>query len=386
MESIHSKKNSSGSKKKLFLWGGIFVAVIICLLLIRYFSLFWGLTVDRKVDVKQTKEGSTSILLMGKGGGNHDGPNLTDTIILATVNPEKNTVNLISIPRDLYVKSMGRKINAAFAIGEEKEGKGMLYAKSIVASVTGIKPDYVVIIDFSGFEKLIDLLGGIDVQVDNTLVDNAYPVEGKEKELCGVTEDGIASFSAQIASSSATEYDLFPCRFEVLEVDEGTQHMNGELALKFVRSRHALGSEGSDFARSKRQQSVINAIREKVLSLGTLANPLKVVGIIGILKDNIATDIQEKEYDDFIKLAQKMKGAKIMNNALDTGEGERYGLLINPPLDDSVSFQWVLSPRVGVGNYSEIKEYVSCIVLGKQCEVRESGIGEVTVPTTTKAP
>lgn len=363
------------------------MAIIIVVLLIRYFSLFWGLTVDRKVDVKQTKEGSTSILLMGKGGGSHDGPDLTDTIMLASLNPEKNTVDLISIPRDLYVKSMGRKINSAYVIGEEKEKKGMLYTKAVVASVTGVKPDYAVIIDFSGFEKLIDLLGGIDVQVENTLIDNAYPTEGKERELCGVTEDGLASFSAQIATSSATESEIFPCRFEVLQVKEGAQHMNGELALKFVRSRHALGQEGSDFARSKRQQSVINAIREKVLSLGTLANPLKVVGIIGILKDNIATDIQEQEYDDFIKLAQKMKGAKITSYVLDTGDIERgrYGLLVNPPLDESVGFQWVLSPRIGVGDYSEIKEYISCVLSGKTCEITETGVGIVASPVISPA-
>lgn len=389
MESIHSKKNMQDSKKKLFMWSGFFVVIIIIILLVRYFSLFWGLTIDRDVDVKQTKEGGTSILLMGKGGGSHEGPDLTDTIMLASLNPEKNTVDLISIPRDLYIKSMGSKINAAYIKGE-KEKKGMIYAKAIVASVTGIKPDYAVVIDFSGFEKLIDLLGGIDVNVDNTLIDSAYPTEGKERELCGVTEDGLASFSAQIATSSATESDIFPCRFEVLRIEEGKQHMKGGLALKFVRSRHALGNEGSDFARSKRQQSVINAIREKVLSLGTLANPLKVVGIIGILKDNIATDIQENEYDDFIKLAQKMKGAKITSHVLDTGDvsDERYGLLINPPLDESVGFQWVLSPRAGVGDYSEIKEYVLCVLEGKECEITETDVRVIASPTSvqTKTP
>lgn len=372
------------NKKNLLIWGGIFIVIILVLLLVRYFSLFWGLAIDRSVDVKQTKDGSVNILLLGKGGGSHDGPDLTDTIILANINPEKNRITMISIPRDFYMSSTKSKINKIYADGQKNGDKGILLSKAAVNSLTGVHPDYAVVIDFSGFEKLIDLLGGIDVTVENTLDDYAYPVEGKEDELCDHTEDGIASFSAQIATSSATEFDIFPCRFEHLHVDAGVEHMDGKTALQFVRSRHALGKEGSDFARSKRQQNVIQAIREKVLSLGTLANPLKVVGIIGILKDNISTDIQEKEYDDFIKLAQKMKGAEINTYVLDIGNEAdgRYGLLVNPPLSEDVGFQWVLSPRTGVSNYSEIKDYVRCVIDDKSCEITETDV-VVSAPVTS---
>lgn len=368
---IHQK-----SKKNLLVWGGIFVLIIAVLLLFRYFSLFWGLTVDRRVDVKQTKDGSVNILLLGKGGGNHDGPNLTDTIMLANINPEENRVTLISIPRDFYLTSTKSKINKVYSDGQNEGEKGILLSRAAVSSITGVRPDYAVVIDFSGFEKLIDLLGGIDVTVENTLDDYAYPVEGLEDELCDHTQDGIASFSAQIATSSATEFDIFPCRFEHLHVEKGVIPMDGKTALQFVRSRHALGQEGSDFARSKRQQNVIQAIREKVLSLGTLANPLKVVGIIGILKDNIATDIKEEEYDDFIKLAQKMKGATIKSYVLDAGDeaDTRYGLLVNPPLSQEVGYQWVLSPRTGVSNYSEIKKYVACVIEGRECEITKDAV------------
>ncbi len=363
------------TNKKKRNWGLFIVGLIFLILLIKSIFLIWDFFVDKKINIKKSENGNVNILLMGIGGENHEGPDLTDTIIFANLEPDKNVVNLISIPRDLYLDSIGAKVNSAYAIGQEKDGRGMTLASAAVGSVIGVNPDYVFIIDFSGFTKLVDLLGGIDVNVENTLDDFAYPVEGKEKDLCGLTEDSLATLSAQIATGSATEFDLFPCRFSHLHVGDGNQHMDGNLALKFVRSRHALGVEGSDFARSKRQQLVINALKSKVLSLGTLANPVKVIQIVGILKDNIFTDIPQGQYDDFIKLAQKMKGAKINSYVIDQGDSynDRLGLLKNPPLSD-YGGQWVLAPRVGRGDFSEVKEFVNCIISGKKCEVGREGI------------
>ncbi len=376
-----SKKNLLISKKALVITLVILVSIVI-IFLISHFSFFWGLLIDRRININKGSFGNVNVLILGIGGGNHEGPDLSDTIILASLQQEKNKISLISVPRDLFIKSLGSKINAAYATGQEKGNNGILLARSTVDFVTGVRPDYVVVVDFSGFIKLVNLLGGIDVNVEHTLDDYAYPVEGKEKELCGVTEDGIASFSAQIATGSATEFDAFPCRFENLHVEMGQQHMNGELALKFVRSRHAIGAEGTDFARSRRQQLVINAVRNKILSLGTLANPVKIIGMIGILKDNIHTDIPEDQFDDFIKLAQKMKQAKISSYVIDWGDAQnsRPGLLINPLLKD-YNGQWVLIPRRGVSDFSEIKNYVACAATGATCLVTENSIVENPTPT-----
>lgn len=364
-------------KKKIFLFVLLGIFIMVAIFVIRFFSLFWGVVVDKNIQIKKNEQGMVNILLLGIGGGAHDGPNLTDTIILASLDPKKNTVNLISIPRDLYVPALKGKINRVYSDGEEKgKGNGILLVKSAINSVTGIKPDYAVVIDFSGFVKLVDLLGGIDVVVKNPLTDYEYPVTGLENELCGYEEDGIASFSAQIATGSATEPEIFPCRYETLHVDAGEVHMDGEFALKFVRSRHAIGEEGTDFARSARQQAVINAVRTKVLSLGTLTNPVKIFGIIDILTDHIKMDIAENEIDDFIKLAQKMKDARITNYVLDMGDerSSRPGLLIHPDISEEYGFQWVLAPRLGRDDFSEIKEYIMCIILGKNCEVTEEAV------------
>ena len=363
----------------------IVFVILFVVLLVRYVPILWGIFIDKRIDLTTTSEGNVNLLLMGIGGGNHDGPDLTDTIILANIQPDKKIVHLVSIPRDLYIKPLGSKINAAYADGQKK-GKGILLSKSTVGAVTGIIPDYTVVLDFSGFVKLVDVLGGIDVEVKNQLDDYAYPVEGEENELCGNTQDSLATFSAQIATGSATEADLFPCRFTHLHVEKGTQHMDGKLALPFVRSRHAAGSEGTDFARSSRQQLVIEAVRNKLLSLGTISNPLKIFSIIQLLKQNINTDIPEDKFDDFIKLAQKMKGAQITSNVIDQGntEEERYGLLVNPPLQD-YNGQWVLAPRVGSNDYSEIQSYISCLIGNNICTITATSV-ETASPTPSVKP
>lgn len=348
-------------------------------------SLLWNLAFNKSVELKKD-DGSINILLLGIGGGKHDGPDLSDTIILANIQPAKNEINLISIPRDLWIPDLKAKVNSAYSTGQDKGNKGIILADAAVEKVVGKQIDYTVVVDFSGFVKLIDLLGGVDVLVKRTLDDYAYPIEGKENDSCGLSQDQIASLSAQIATASASEADSFPCRYKHLHVDAGQQHMNGELALEFSRSRHAFGVEGTDFARSERQHLVITAIRSKVLSLGTLANPVKVLGIFNILKDNINTDIQTNEIDDFVRLMQNMKNAKINNYVIDMGDesSNRYGLLTNPPVSSETGGQWVLAPRVGNGDFSEVQQYVGCIIENKKCEVGEKGIIFIKEKTAVK--
>jgi anionic cell wall polymer biosynthesis LytR-Cps2A-Psr (LCP) family protein len=147
--------------------------------------------------------------------------------------------------------------------------------------------------------------------------------------------------------------------------------MDGETALEFVRSRHAKGSEGSDFARSKRQEKIINGFKEKVLSAETLINPAKVLNLYSVLKGSIDTDIKQEEFDDFIRLAQKMSNAKIQSAIIDIGDEqtERAGLLFHPLITEEYNYEWVLIPRIGNGNFSEIYNYVSCEIGTGGCPI-----------------
>lgn len=357
----------------------------------QYLPVLWDLIAKNDIQLKHASPDKTiNMLLLGVGGGTHDGPDLTDTIIFASVDPNNKKVTLVSIPRDLWEPHLHAKINSAYTYAEEQQsGSGLDYTKKLVSNMLGQPIDYSVKLDFGGFVKAVDMAGGLDINVDHTFDDYQYPIEGKEADSCGLTDETIASLSAQVASGSATENEAFPCRYEHLHFTQGPTHMDGVTALKYVRSRHASGKEGSDFARSKRQEKVINAFKEKIFSAGTLLNPVKVVNLLSVLKDSIKTDIKESEYDDFAHLAEKMKGAKISSAIIDTGDQseDRYGLLINPPMGPEYGNQWVLSPRLGNGKYAEIQEYISCQIKGIACTVGEYGIITPTpIPSVTITP
>jgi LCP family protein required for cell wall assembly len=343
---------------------GVFFLVRVLPAFGTYSSVVFQMLLNREIALKKTQD-RVNILLLGIGGGTHEGPNLTDTIIFASIDPKMQQITLVSIPRDLWIPELQAKINTAYAIGKEKrKDGGLTLAKAVVKNVLGQPIDYAIRIDFNGFVKAIDMLGGLEINVDRVLDDYAYPIAGKEDDTCGHTEEDIADLSMQIATQSATEFEAFPCRFEHIYFAVGQQHMDGQTALKFVRSRHALGIEGSDFARSKRQEKVISAFKDKVFSVGTILNPVKLVSLYEIFKDSIDTDIRQEEYDDFIKLAQKMKEAKIVSVALDFGDpkSKREGLLVNPPMSNEFKGQWVIIPKEGNGNYQRIQQYVSCSI------------------------
>lgn len=335
-----------------------------------YIKPLFELTFENKIELKKVEKQRINMLLLGIGGGAHDGPMLTDTIMFASIDPVKLSVTLVSIPRDLWIEDVSDKVNKIYAFSEVKErGSGLAEVKKTIGEVVGQKIDYGFRIDFSGFIKAVDLLGGIDVGIERSFDDYAYPLSGKETDTCGKIDEEIASLSAQIATGSATDFEIFPCRFEHLSFEKGKQHMDGETTLKFVRSRHALGPEGTDFARSKRQEKVIKAVKDKVFSAGTILNPVKLLGLYEIVKDSIDTDIKEEEVDDFIKLAQKMKTAEIRSVVLDVSDEVREApsLLMNPPTSEEFAYQWVVIPKAGKNDYSEIHTYIMCVIKYNGC-------------------
>lgn len=336
---------------------------------LRFSPVLLDLLFRKDITLKKTN-GNINVLLLGIGGGSHDGPNLTDTIILANLDTINNKVTLASIPRDLWVPDLAgnvKKINSAYAYGESvRKGGGLPLAKAAIAKITGQNIDYGIRIDFSGFVKAVDITGGLDINVDRSFDDFQYPIEGKETDTCGITIDKLQAMASESAEQQAAE---FICRYESIHFNKGLNHMNGETALKFVRSRHAKGVEGTDFARSQRQEKVIKAFKDKVLSAQTLINPAKTIGLYNILQGSIDTDIKQNEFDDFIRLAQKMKNATIQSFVIDIGDEQtqRSGLLVNPSSSSEYNYAWVLIPRVGNGNFSEIQKYLACFINNSSC-------------------
>lgn len=355
--------------KKFFLIIGIILLLIGVRFMYKnaqYFPLLFELLFHKEITLKKAENHNVNILLLGTGGGTHDGPNLTDTIIFASLNTDKNTATLVSIPRDLWITDLKGKINTAYAQGEGKRrGGGLLVVKAAVAKVVKQNVDYAIRIDFNGFVKAVDLVGGLNVNVDRAFDDYQYPVEEKREDLCGHTLE-----EATVLIATESPQMVFPCRYEHLHFDSGMQHMSGDRALAFVRSRYASGAEGTDFARSKRQEKVITAFKETLFSAGTVLNPTKVIGLYDVLKASIDTDIQQSEFDDFIRLADKMRKAKLQSIVLDYGDESHAGLLVNPPI--ATYGQWVLIPRKGEENFSEIHSYVACILAGETCTIAPS--------------
>ncbi|MFA6171705.1 MAG: LCP family protein [Patescibacteria group bacterium] len=282
---------------------------------------------DRKL--KGEEENRINILLLGIGGKGHDGAYLTDTMMLASIEPSTKKVFLLSIPRDLVVpvEGMGwKKINSVGSYAEMKTpGSGGQAASQAVGDLLGIPIHYFVRVDFAGFTKIIDELGGVKVYVDNTLDDYSYPVLGNE--------DGP-----------------WNSRYEHLHVEQGWQEMNGSLALKYARSRHAAGVEGSDFARAKRQQKIIEAAKEKILSINMIFKPMAIKNIISDLSEHISTDIEIWEVYKFWDLVKDVDKANITNQVLDNRAG---GLLVNAVGQDGA---YILQPKSG--DFKEIRYMV----------------------------
>lgn len=359
-------------KHKRIVIAGIIVIIFLALfgrLIIEGLKLtpvFFQYIFQQGINLKETDD-RVNVLFLGIGGENHEGPLLTDTIIYASLDPSNSKMTLVSLPRDLWIPQLNSKINTAYSQGEAKrKGGGLILAKSIVEKVTGQRVDYVLRIDFNGFVRAIDTLGGIEVEVERSFEDFEYPIGGRETDTCGFKGEEFEKRATQSAILEA-----FPCRFEKISFQKGLQHMDGKTALKFVRSRHGTAGEGTDFARARRQERVIEAVKNKIFSLGTIFNPPRLVSLYEVIKDSIDTDIKQEEYDDFIRLAQRMEKANtnsVVFYYTNPNEKEQ-GLVINPPQSEEYDNMWVIIPRAGKGNFQEIHGYIDCEIKIGNCKV-----------------
>ncbi|HSX01842.1 MAG TPA: LCP family protein [Candidatus Saccharimonadia bacterium] len=280
--------------------------------------------------LKGEGDGRVNILMLGIGGAGHDGPNLSDTMMVVSIDPKTKDVAMLSIPRDLYVKlpataktsAQYGKINSANAFG------GPELAKQVVQNVIGVPIHYYIVVDFSGFKQAVDAVGGVDVNVAQALYDPAFPCDNDRGGYCP------------------------------LSIKAGPQHMDGTIALRYARCRH--DACGGDLARAARQQQVLVAVRQKALQLSTLTNPIKLTGLIDAVGDHLKTDLQPAELQKLASIAKDVDPAKITNKVLDYGKAD--SLLI----DGSGSIPGAGSielPKAGTFDYSDIHDFVKNIFI-----------------------
>lgn len=281
-----------------------------------------------------TTNDSTNFLILGLRGEGGEAFDLTDTIIILSYNHNNQLTSLISVPRDLWVNSLKTKINAAYHYGNQKETNGgFILVKAAIQETLGVPIHYSTVINFKGFIEIIDLLGGLDIEVENAFVDTRFPIPGKE--------------------------NVFPekDRYKTIKFEAGYQHMDGQTALEFVRSRYAEGPEGTDFARSRRQQLVINALRSRLISTNFLFDKDKITTLNDIIIQNLTTEITPNLYPPITKIVLNIKDKPLNKISLSSEKENGDIAVLETPPAKLYDNQWVLIARDN--NWEALKLYIA---------------------------
>lgn len=340
---IRPKKNK---KLRVFFW-----TLIILIIAIVGWIGTTGIIAFNNITTKNDSDGPSffktgqaiSPELLSEGGsrintliiGTDNVAGLTDTLQVYSIDPINNTLAILSVPRDLYVENpLGgkTKINEIYNAGKKKcqidkncdedLDNGAVALKSVLKTVLNIDVHYFTRVDFQGFKNVIDSIGGVTIYVEKTLSDPGYPCDYDPGLACGYTQKA------------------------------GTIHMTGTLALKYARCRN--GNCGNDFGRAARQQQVIEAIKEKVLSLGVMTNPQKITNIISTLGTHFRTDMKLDEMIKIFKIIQSVDKSKTVTDVLDNSA--------DGPLKSLNNGRYVLVPKDGLDNWSGVHEFVLTIM------------------------
>lgn len=281
--------------------------------------------------LKGEGDGRINVLLMGRGGGNHEAPDLTDSMMLASIDPVNHTSTLISIPRDLWVNIPNQgtmKINAAFETGEFKYlnkiqpgttdsnaiQAGFDEADQTVESVLGVTIHYNVLVNFQAFQQAVDNVAGVTVNVPSDLVDPTMAWENGNNPILAKA---------------------------------GTDNFNGKQALNYVRSRETT----SDFARAQRQRAVLVALKSKVATLGTLSNPLKLSGLMNTFGNNVQTDLSLKDASRLYGIVKGIPDTKTVSVGLTDAPNNYF-------TTGTLAGQSITLPTAGLFNYNDIQAFI----------------------------
>jgi LCP family protein required for cell wall assembly len=248
----------------------------------------------------------------GYGGSGHDGAYLSDSIMVVSIQPQASgppEVTELSVPRDWLVpinlgtpsapRIHNAKINEAYSDGMSGESKqfgnsplaGGELANQTLENLLGIHIDHFVGVDFYAFKDAVDSVGGVDINVQNSFTDYQYPA----------------------GECDGSRYQN--CAYETVSFSAGQQHMNGARALIYTRSRHAVnGGEGSDFARSKRQQLVVASLKQKAVSVGGIGN---LPNLLNALGDHVITDLTVSDVEALYSVVKDVDPATVEHVSID---------------------------------------------------------------------
>lgn len=271
------------------------------------------------------QEGRINLLLLGKAGKDYPGQNLTDTIIIASIDVIHRKTSLLSLPRDLYVRipetNTSTKLNALYYYGRN-DIDPFEVIRSTITEITDLPIHYAIALDYDGFTSIVDALGGINVSVERDFYDPSYP---------------------------GPNYS-----YETFEIKKGFHTLDGKTALKYVRERH--NDPQGDFGRSARQQQVLQSIKNKAFTLNTFLNPFTVYTLLSAIEENIRTDLSLEEIKSLLTLIQDVDTQNVSTSVVDAWKKESLLRVSHIALENGQNM-FVLVPRTG--NYEEIHQLAS---------------------------
>ena len=306
--------------------------------------------------LKMDSNGRTNVLVLGTSEDDpgHQGANLTDSMMILSVDQNKKNAYMISIPRDLYVK-YGMACNSGYAgkineyydcahegTGVEEDRKALMKEAGFVGDIFGMDIQYGVNVNYTVMRDLVNAVGGsitvtIESRHPNGQMDSNFDWK------CGVGDRKV---------SRAEVIRRCPPRGHFIDYPNGPVELDAEHALYLAQARGdaapTYGFEQSNFDREKNQQKIIKAIREKAVSAGTLTDFNKVLKLVDALGDNLRTTFETKEFRTLVDLAQNIKSEDIQSISLIDGDEP----VVTTGMVGGMS---VVRPVAGVYDYSQIQ-------------------------------
>jgi len=285
-------------------------------------------------------EGRVNILLAGNSSDDfgHQGGQLTDSIMLLSIDTKNNKAFMLSIPRDLYVdigKSGYGKINSAYVVGEQnnftksgypKGGMGQL--EQVVESKFGLKIHYYALVNYNAFRDAVNAVGGIDVVINS-------------KDSRGLYDPNID----------------WTNRKPLVKLTNGPHKLNGQQALNLARARgdayNSYGFAGSDFDRTANQRMMLLALKNKSTSSSVIANPAKLADLSDAVGKNVQTDLKAAQVKRLYNIVKNINSNNVKSLSLNDPNGKELLKGYTAPGGQST-----LIPAAGLNDYSDIQTFI----------------------------
>lgn len=338
-------------KSKITLKRTVITLVVLCLLVGAWIAgnfiynankLFGGSILDvfNNTKLKGESEGRVNILLAGNSADDagHSGGELTDSIMLVSIDTKNNKGFMLSIPRDLWVNVADdgyQKINGAYVTGKangfQKSGYpagGMGQLEEVVSDSFGLPIHYYALVNYNAMRQAVDAVDGVDVTINS--------------------DDPRGLYDPNIDWSTGGP---------LVRLSNGKHTLDGREALNLARARgdsyNSYGYARSDFTRTEHQRQLLLGLKNKAVSAGTLANPAKLTSLADAIGDNVQTDFKIDEVKRLYEISKKIDSRNVKSISLDKVNGKNLLMSYRTPLGQSA-----LVPAAGIDDYSEIQRFI----------------------------